>query len=77
MIEITVRRSALNILDDAMVKMQGGAAHLQELSAVAGSNMLAEGPHHDAFLYLFVCFWIFVVIDSTDGRYIQDKSRTD
>ena len=56
--------SVLNRLDDAMVKVQGGAAHLQDLSAIVGSNMLTTDPYHDAVFYVIVCFWIFAIIDA-------------
>ena len=56
--------SALNRLDDAMVKVQGGATSLQELSAIVGSKMLTTAPYYDAVLYVIVCFWIFAIIDA-------------
>jgi len=56
--------SALKGLDDAMVKVQSGAANLQGLSDIVGSKMLSTGPYHEALFYVIVCFWIFAVIDA-------------
>jgi len=56
--------SALNRLDDAMVRVQGGTTNLQELSDIVGSKMLNKGPYHDAVFYVIVCFWIFSIIDA-------------
>lgn len=56
--------AALNRLDDAMVKMQGGTANLQGLSDIVGSKLLTTDPHHDAVLYVIICFWIFAIIDA-------------
>ena len=47
-----------------MVKVQGGTMNLQELSDIVGSKMLTTDPYHDAALYVFVCFWIFAIIDA-------------
>ena len=56
--------SALNRLDDAMVKMQAGTTNLKELSAIVGSKMPATDPYHDVVFYIVIFFWIFVVIDA-------------
>lgn len=56
--------SALKGLDDAMVKVRGGTANLQELSDIVGSKILTTDPYHDAVFYVMVCFWIFAVIDA-------------
>ena len=56
--------SALNRLDDVMVKVQGGTTNLQELSDIVGSKMLTTNPYHDAVSYVIVCFWIFAIIDA-------------
>ena len=56
--------SVLHRLDDAMVKVQGGTANLQELSGIVGSKMLATDPYQDAVFYAMVCLWIFAVIDA-------------
>jgi TM2 domain-containing membrane protein YozV len=56
--------SALKGLDDAMAKVQGSAANLQELSDIVGSKMLTTDPYHDAVFYVIVCFWIFAIIDA-------------
>ena len=56
--------SALNRLDDAMVKVQGGTANLQELSDIVGSKMLNTYSYHDAVFYVIVCLWIFAIIDA-------------
>ena len=63
--------SALNRLDDVMVKVQGGTTNLQELSSIAGSKMLITDPYRDAVFYVMVCFWIFAVIDA----YITGKEK--
>ena len=56
--------SAINCLDDVMVKMQGGTTNLQELSDIVGSKILNTDPYHDAVFYFIVCFWIFAIIDA-------------
>jgi hypothetical protein len=56
--------SALDRLDDAMVKVQGGATNLKELSAIVGSKMSPVDPYLDAVFYVLVCLWIFTVIDA-------------
>jgi hypothetical protein len=56
--------SAIQGLDDAMVKMQGGATNLQELSGIVGSKTLTTVPYYDAVFCVIVCFWIFAVIDA-------------
>jgi TM2 domain-containing membrane protein YozV len=56
--------SALNRLDDVMVKVQGGTTNLQELSGIVGSKMITTDPYHDAVFYVIVCFWIFAIIDA-------------
>jgi TM2 domain-containing membrane protein YozV len=56
--------SALNRLDDAMVKVQGGTTNLQDLSDIVGLKMLTTDPYHDAVFYVIVCFWIFAIIDA-------------
>ena len=56
--------SALNRLDDVMVKVQGGTTNLQELSDIVRSKMLITDPYDDAVFYVMVCFWIFAIIDA-------------
>ena len=56
--------TALNSLDEVMVKMQSGTPNLQELSDIVGSKMLNTGPYHDAVVYVIICFWIFAIIDA-------------
>jgi TM2 domain-containing membrane protein YozV len=56
--------SALNRLDDAMVKVQGGTTNLQELSDIVGSKMLTTDPYQDAVFYVIFCVWIFAIIDA-------------
>jgi len=60
----SVTVSALNRLDDAMVKVQGGTTSLQELSDIVGSEILTTDPYPDAVFYVIVCFWIFAIIDA-------------
>jgi TM2 domain-containing membrane protein YozV len=71
--------SALNRLDDAMVKVQGGTTNLQELSDIIGSKMLTTDPYHDAVFYVIVCFWIFAIIDAYrigKQREFQDEENS-
>ncbi|MCX5849821.1 MAG: DUF5683 domain-containing protein [Deltaproteobacteria bacterium] len=63
--------AALSIIDNAVVKLQGGTTNLQELSTVAGSKMSNTDPYHDAVLFVIVCFWIFSIVDA----YIIGKER--
>ena len=56
--------SALNGIDDIMVKMRGGTANLQELSDIVGSKMLTTDPYYDVVFYVIVCLWIFAIIDA-------------
>ena len=56
--------SALNRLDDVIVKVQGGATNLQGLSGIVGSKTLATDPYQIAVFYVVVCFWVFAIIDS-------------
>jgi TM2 domain-containing membrane protein YozV len=58
----SVTVSALNHLDDIMVKMQGGAANLQELSDTVGS--LTTGPYNEVLFCVIACIWIFAIIDA-------------
>ncbi len=71
--------SALNRLDDAMVRVQGGATNLKELSDIVGSKMSTTDPYLDAVFYVIVCFWIFAVIDAYrigKQREFQDKETS-
>ena len=56
--------SALNHLDDMMVKVPGSTTNMQELSDIVGSKMLTTDPYHDAVFYVIVCLWIFAIIDA-------------
>jgi TM2 domain-containing membrane protein YozV len=56
--------SALNHLDDTLVKMQGGTTNLQELLDIVGSKKLTTDPYLDIVFYVIVCFWIFAIIDA-------------
>jgi len=60
----SVTVSALNRLDDVMVKMQGDTVNLRELSEIVGSKTLTTDPYYDAVFYFIICFWIFAVIDA-------------
>jgi TM2 domain-containing membrane protein YozV len=60
----SVTVSALNRLDDIMVKVQGGATNLQALSDIVGSNPSTTGPYSEAVFYFIVCIWIFAIIDA-------------
>ncbi|MFH1080317.1 MAG: hypothetical protein V1766_08655 [Pseudomonadota bacterium] len=71
--------SALNRLDDVMVKMQNGTTNLQELSGIVGSKMLTMIPYHDVVFYAITCFWIFAIIDAYRigrQREFQDKETS-
>ena len=71
--------SAINRLDDVMVKMQGKTTNLQELSDIVGSKTLNTDPYHEAVFYFIVCIWIFAVIDAykigKQGQF-QDKETS-
>ena len=72
--------SALNRLDDVMVKVQGGTTNLQELSGIVRSKMLTTDPYHDAVFYVIVCFWIFAIIDAYrigKQREFQDEETSE
>jgi TM2 domain-containing membrane protein YozV len=72
--------SALNRLDDVMVKVQGGTTNLQELSDIVGSKMLTTDPYHDAVFYVIVCLWIFAIIDAYrigKQREFQDEETSE
>jgi hypothetical protein len=56
--------SALNRLDDAMAKMQGGTMNLKELSVVVGEKMPAADPYLDIVSYVVIFLWIFSIIDA-------------
>ena len=56
--------SAINRLDDVMVKMQGGSMNLQELSDIVGSKLLITDPYNDTVFYVIVCIWILAIIDA-------------
>jgi hypothetical protein len=60
----TVTVSALNRLDDAMAKVQGGTTNLQALSDIVGSKILTTDPYNDTVFYVIVCIWIFAIIDA-------------
>ncbi len=71
--------SAINRLDDVMVKMQSNTTNLQELSDIVGSKTLNTDPYHEAVFYFIVCIWIFAVIDAykigKQGQF-QDKETS-
>jgi len=56
--------SAINRLDDVMVKMQGDTVNLREFSDIVGSKTLTRDPYYNAVFYFIACFWIFAVIDA-------------
>ena len=71
--------SALNLLDDVTVKMQGGTTNLQELSEIVKSKKITTDPYHDAVFYAIGCFWIFAIIDAYRigrQREFQDKETS-
>ena len=76
----SVTVSALNQLDEVIIKMQGGTPNLQELSDIVGSKMLTTDPYHDAVFYVIVCLWIFVIIDAYrigKQREFQDEKTSE
>ena len=56
--------SAINRLDDIMVKMQGDTTNLQKLPDIVGSSGLTADPYQRAVFYFIVCIWIFAIIDA-------------
>ena len=56
--------SALNGIDDIMVKIQGGTANLKELSDIVGSKKLTADHYYDVVFYVIVCLWIFAIIEA-------------
>ena len=68
--------SAINRLDDVMVKMQGDTTNLQKLSEIVGSKTLTTDPYYDTVFYFTVCIWIFAIIDAYrigKQRELQDE----
>jgi len=63
--------AALNIVDDAMLKMKGSAPNLKELSDSIGSKIPNTDPYVDIVFYVIICFWIFAIIDA----YIIGKEK--
>jgi TM2 domain-containing membrane protein YozV len=71
--------SAINRLDDAMVKMQGGTMSLQELSNIVGSKMLNTDFNPGIVFYGIACIWVFAIIDAYrmgKRREFQDKEMS-
>ncbi len=72
----SITKSAINRLDDVMVKMQGSTPDLQELSEIVGSKSSITDPYNDFIFYAIVCIWIFAVIDAYrigKQRELQDE----
>jgi len=72
----SITKSAINRLDDVMVKMQGSTPNLQELSEIVGSKSSITDPYNDFVFYVVVCIWIFAVIDAYrigKQRELQDE----
>ena len=72
--------SALNHLDDVMVKVQDGTTNLQELSDIVGSKLLTTDPYRDVVFYVIVCFWISAIIDAYrigKQREFQDEKTSE
>jgi TM2 domain-containing membrane protein YozV len=70
----SVTVSALNYLDDAVVKMQGGGTNLKGLSDIVGSKMVNTNSYYDAVFYIIICIWIFAIIDAYRiGKQKEDK----
>lgn len=63
--------SAMTIIDDAVNKLQGGAANVQDISHLAGSAIVNTDPYYNALIYITACIWIFAVIDA----YLIGKKR--
>jgi len=63
--------TALNLVDDAMLKMKGSTPNLQEISDSIGSKVPNTDPYVDIVFYVMVCFWLFAIIDA----YIIGKQR--
>ena len=60
----SVMVSVLTLLDDALVKVQGGTPNLQGLSDIVGLKILTIGSYSEAVFYGIVCIWIFAIIDA-------------
>jgi TM2 domain-containing membrane protein YozV len=60
----SVTASAFKNLDSVMVKMQGGATSLQEISDIVGLTTVTTAPYFDAVFYVIACLWIFALIDA-------------
>ena len=68
--------SAINRLDDVMVKMQGKTTNLQELSDIVGSKILNTDPYHEAVFYFIICIWLFAAIDAYRiGKQVQFQDK--
>ena len=60
----SVTVSAFKNLDNVMVKVQGGATSLQEISDIVGLTTVTTAPYFDAVFYVIICLWIFAIIDA-------------
>ena len=70
--------SALQPLDEVIIKMQSGTMNVQEISGIVGSKTLITAPYHDAVLYFIACLWIFAIIDAyIIGKQIETKKKRD
>ena len=54
----------LNVLDDTMIKVQGGNVNPQALSGIIGSKIGNTDPYNETVFYVIVCIWIFSIIDA-------------
>jgi hypothetical protein len=75
----SVVASALNRLEDAMIKMRGGTPNLQELSDIVGLKILTISPYSEAVFYVIVCIWIFAIFDAYrigKQRELQDEETS-
>ncbi|PKN70564.1 MAG: hypothetical protein CVU54_05570 [Deltaproteobacteria bacterium HGW-Deltaproteobacteria-12] len=55
---------AFNRLDSIMVKMQSGAASLQQLAEISESPASTKSFYYDAVFYSIVCIWILAIVDA-------------
>jgi len=71
--------SALNLIDSAIDRMQGGATGFHEISNVIGSKALTAAAYYDAVFWCMVFVWIFAIIDAYrigKQRESQDKDNS-
>jgi hypothetical protein len=56
--------AAMRRLDEAMLRLQGGAMNMQDLSGVVGSDTFVGDPYAEVIFYLILFIWIFAIVDA-------------